>query len=60
MRYIRCPQMRLVPDIKGCDPMAAALLVECRGQDEAALQVGCGVWRCAVRVMPEVGVALQS
>ncbi|GIL81459.1 hypothetical protein Vretimale_972 [Volvox reticuliferus] len=30
--------MRLVPDIKGCDPMAAALLIECRGQDEAALQ----------------------
>lgn len=29
---------RLVPDIKGADPMAAALLIECRGQDEGALQ----------------------
>lgn len=23
--------IRLVPDIKGADPMAAALLIECRG-----------------------------
>ncbi|KAG2497441.1 hypothetical protein HYH03_004596 [Edaphochlamys debaryana] len=29
---------RLVPEIKGCADMAAALLIECRGQDEAALQ----------------------
>ncbi|KAF6262291.1 FAD linked oxidase [Scenedesmus sp. NREL 46B-D3] len=29
---------RLVPDIKGADPMAAALLIECRGRDAAALQ----------------------
>lgn len=29
---------RLVPDILGADPMAAALLVECRGRDEVALQ----------------------
>jgi D-lactate dehydrogenase len=28
----------LVPDIKGADNMAAALLIECRGQDEGALQ----------------------
>lgn len=28
----------LVPDIKGADNMAAALLIECRGQDEAALK----------------------
>ncbi len=33
---------RLVPDIMGADPMAAALLIECRGRDEAALQVGLG------------------
>ncbi len=26
--------VRLVPDMKGADPMAAALLIECRGQDE--------------------------
>lgn len=31
---------RLVPDILGADPMAAALLIECRGQDAAALQAG--------------------
>lgn len=29
---------RLVPDIKGADPMAAALLIECRGRDAGALQ----------------------
>ena len=29
-----------VPDILGADPMAAALLIECRGRDAAALQVG--------------------
>ncbi|WIA35081.1 hypothetical protein OEZ86_003567 [Tetradesmus obliquus] len=29
---------RLVPDIKGADPMAAALLIECRGRDASALQ----------------------
>ena len=28
----------LVPDILGADPMAAALLIECRGRDAAALQ----------------------
>ncbi|KAL6754380.1 glycolate dehydrogenase [Haematococcus lacustris] len=28
----------LVPDIKGADPMAAGLLIECRGADAAALQ----------------------
>ena len=31
--------LRLVPDIKGADPMASALLIEARGQDEAALKV---------------------
>lgn len=30
--------VRLVPDIQGADPMAAALLIECRGRDAAALQ----------------------
>jgi hypothetical protein len=30
---------RLVPDILGADPMAAALLIECRGRDAGALQV---------------------
>ncbi|GAX77289.1 hypothetical protein CEUSTIGMA_g4735.t1 [Chlamydomonas eustigma] len=30
--------VRLVPCIKGADPMAAALLIECRGQDPAALE----------------------
>jgi hypothetical protein len=30
---------RLVPDILGADPMAAALLIECRGRDASALQV---------------------
>ncbi len=29
---------RLVPDIVGADPMAAALLIECRGRDKEALQ----------------------
>lgn len=29
---------RLVPDIKGADPMAAALLIECRGETPEALQ----------------------
>eukprot|EP00775_Hariotina_reticulata_P006936 gene6936-7154_t len=29
---------RLVPDILGADPMAAALLIECRGRDTSALQ----------------------
>eukprot|EP00879_Flechtneria_rotunda_P005800 GHRR01006103.1.p1 GENE.GHRR01006103.1~~GHRR01006103.1.p1 ORF type:complete len:946 (+),score=315.50 GHRR01006103.1:676-3513(+) len=29
---------RLVPDILGADPMAAALLIECRGRDASALQ----------------------
>lgn len=29
---------RLVPCIKGSDPMAAALLIECRGQDGEALK----------------------
>jgi D-lactate dehydrogenase len=28
----------LVPDILGADPMAAALLIECRGRDAEALQ----------------------
>lgn len=28
----------LVPDIIGADPMAAALLIECRGRDGDALQ----------------------
>lgn len=31
---------KLVPSIKGSDPMAAALLIECRGKDEADLKVG--------------------
>lgn len=30
---------RLVPDIKGADPGAAALLIECRGQTPETLQV---------------------
>ena len=30
---------RLVPDIKGADPGAAGLLVECRGQTPESLQV---------------------
>lgn len=29
-----------VPDIVSADPLAAALLIECRGRDEAALKVG--------------------
>lgn len=29
---------RLVPDILGADPMAAALLIECRGRDSGTLQ----------------------
>jgi hypothetical protein len=29
--------VRLVPDIVGADPMAAALLIECRGRDKDAL-----------------------
>lgn len=32
---------RLVPDILGADPMAAALLIECRGSDPDALKVTC-------------------
>lgn len=30
--------LRLVPDIKGADPMAASLLIECRGNSQEALQ----------------------
>jgi D-lactate dehydrogenase len=30
---------RLVPDLVGADPMAAALLIECRGQDADTLKV---------------------
>lgn len=30
----------LVPDITDCDPLAAALLIECRGQTGEDLQVG--------------------
>ncbi|KAL4426062.1 hypothetical protein ABPG77_007858 [Micractinium sp. CCAP 211/92] len=30
--------LRLVPDIKGADPMAASLLIECRGSTEEDLQ----------------------
>lgn len=37
---------KLVPDIKGADAMAAALLVECRGRDEADLQVGVRACAC--------------
>jgi hypothetical protein len=33
------PLLKLVPDIVGADPMAAALLVECRGQTPEDLQV---------------------
>ena len=32
--------VRLVPDIRGSDPAAAGLLIECRGQSPVALQVG--------------------
>lgn len=38
---------RLVPDIKGADSMAAALLIECRGSDEAALKVGMALFGAA-------------
>ncbi len=31
---------RLVPDIKGADPGAAGLLIECRGQTPECLEVG--------------------
>ena len=31
---------KLVVDIKGADPGAAALLIECRGEDAQTLQVG--------------------
>mmetsp|Transcript_7098 Transcript_7098/g.12157 ORF Transcript_7098/g.12157 Transcript_7098/m.12157 type:complete len:1103 (+) Transcript_7098:137-3445(+) len=30
--------LKLVPEIEGADPTAAALLIECRGADEASLQ----------------------
>lgn len=33
------PLLKLVPDIVGADPMAAALLVECRGQTPEDLKV---------------------
>lgn len=35
--------VRLVPDIKGADPMAAALLIECRGQVREGRRGGHGV-----------------
>ena len=31
---------QLVPDIRGADPTAAGLLIECRGQDAETLKVG--------------------
>ena len=34
---------RLVPDLKGADPMAAALLIECRGQVRKGWRAGHGV-----------------
>jgi len=40
---------RLVPDIVGCDPMAAALLIECRGRDERALEESCDEVRRALK-----------
>lgn len=40
---------RLVPDIVGCDPMAAALLIECRGRDEKALEESCDEVRRALK-----------
>ncbi|KXZ46746.1 hypothetical protein GPECTOR_41g711 [Gonium pectorale] len=49
--------MRLVPDIKGCDPMAAALLIECRGQDEAALKARIEE---VTRVLTEAGLPLGA
>jgi hypothetical protein len=55
---------RLVPDIKGADNMAAALLIECRGQDPAALEArisevrlelgGAEVLRCCAAYRSEV------
>ena len=33
--------MKLVKDIQGSDPMAAALLIECRGRTTEALEVCC-------------------
>lgn len=40
---------RLVPDIVKCDPMAAALLIECRGRDERALEESCDEVRRALK-----------
>jgi D-lactate dehydrogenase len=40
---------RLVPDIVGCDPMAAALLIECRGRDQQALLESCDEVNRALR-----------
>ena len=39
--------VRLVPDIKGSDPGAAGLLIECRGQTPQALEVGHSSWPSA-------------
>ena len=36
--------VRLVPDIRGSDSGAAGLLIECRGQSPAMLQVGLLGW----------------
>jgi hypothetical protein len=49
----------LVPDILGADPMAAALLIECRGRDAGALQAsidevrpGLGIKELSVAARP--------
>ncbi|KAH7615608.1 hypothetical protein Ndes2526B_g09647 [Nannochloris sp. 'desiccata'] len=51
----------LVPDIKGCGPMAAALLIECRGQTSEDLHARLGEIHSTLRASnfpygPDVGV----
>lgn len=58
------PLLKLVPDIVGADPMAAALLVECRGQTPEDLQVYPGnscLYCClCLSQMPSVVLALRN
>ena len=49
--------VRLVPDIRGSDPAAAGLLIECRGQTPVALQVG--LW-ARVQTLAKGGCALPA
>ena len=37
--YIDAHARKQMPEINGADPMAASLLIECRGQTNEALQV---------------------